>query len=147
MQNGTFSPVSLTEQPGPAHLMQVIRCNCSSAGNCSSKLCTCRKNGLKCIVTCGHCRGEDCSNAHVGNKLTDNIEDPDETTDDVDELGLTDVPTDDALSCDIQEDAYDELENDTGCEFFFDSHFEAEIALCVEEVVEQCGRQQSHFAR
>ena len=135
MANGKFSPVSLTDKPGPPHLMQVIRCNCSSAGNCSSKQCTCRKNGLKCIAACGHCHGEDCTNADVNNAVTDINEEPDETTDKVDELCSQDAPTDDTRSCDRQDDAYEELDNDTGCEFFFDSNFEAEIALCFEEVV------------
>ena len=52
-------------QPGPPELMKVICCNCKSVQPCSSQLCSCRKNGLKCISACGHCHGVDCHNAEA----------------------------------------------------------------------------------
>lgn len=41
----------------------VIRCNCKTSKNkCGSILCKCRKNGLKCTLTCRDCRGMACTN-------------------------------------------------------------------------------------
>jgi hypothetical protein len=55
----------MRQQPGPPYLMKVIYCNCNSERACSSQMCTCRKNNLKCIEACGHCHGKDCSNVEV----------------------------------------------------------------------------------
>ena len=43
----------------PDDLLQVIRCNCklTSRNPCGSNLCSCRRNGLKCVPACGDCRG------------------------------------------------------------------------------------------
>lgn len=30
---------------------------------CSSQVCSCRKHGLKCVVSCKHCCGKVCDNA------------------------------------------------------------------------------------
>ena len=30
---------------------------------CSSQVCSCRKHGLKCVVSCKHCCGKGCNNA------------------------------------------------------------------------------------
>ena len=41
----------------------VIRCNYKTSKNkCGSILCKCRKNGLKCMLTCRDCRGMACTN-------------------------------------------------------------------------------------
>jgi hypothetical protein len=43
----------LTDKDGaPSPLLDVIRCNCKTV--CSTKQCTCRKNGLDCSSGCGH---------------------------------------------------------------------------------------------
>jgi cellobiose-specific phosphotransferase system component IIA len=63
LKGSSLFPIPMQQQPGPPELMKVIFCNCKSDKPCSSQLCTCRKNNLKCIVACGHCHGVDCANA------------------------------------------------------------------------------------
>ena len=45
-------PVRMAQSAAPE---RIIGCNCG--GNCDKKICTCRRNGLLCIATCGQCRG------------------------------------------------------------------------------------------
>ena len=50
----------------PACVLKVIRCNCKEgAKQCGTNRCTCRKNGLSCLSTCGECNGEECENREV----------------------------------------------------------------------------------
>jgi hypothetical protein len=65
LQSGFLHPIPMIQKPGPPELMKVIYCNCKSDKACSSQLCTCRKNNLKCIAACGHCHGSDCANAEI----------------------------------------------------------------------------------
>ena len=34
-------------------------------GNCSTRACTCMRNGIKCSVACEHCKRSACMNATV----------------------------------------------------------------------------------
>jgi len=54
----------------PEDLLKVICCNCKS--NCTSHQCTCHKHGLSCVLACGHCHGQDCSNSDVVSNCNDN---------------------------------------------------------------------------
>ena len=58
-------PVMTDLDPAPESLLKFVRCKCklSSKNPCGSNICSCRKNGLKCITACGDCRGESCKNA------------------------------------------------------------------------------------
>ena len=56
-----YSPILTDLPPAPAELLKIIRCDC--AKDYSSARCTCRKNGLKCSLACGHCQGTSCTNA------------------------------------------------------------------------------------
>ena len=46
-----YSPVLTDLPPAPPELL--IRYDCTT--DCTSARCTCRKNGLKCTLACGHC--------------------------------------------------------------------------------------------
>ena len=56
-----FVPILTDLPPAPAELLKIIRCDCTT--DCSSGHCTCRKNGMKCTLACGHCQGSACTNA------------------------------------------------------------------------------------
>ena len=58
-------PVMTDLAPAPESLLKFVRCKCklTSKYTCGSNVCTCRKNGLKCVTACGDCRGESCMNA------------------------------------------------------------------------------------
>ena len=34
----------------------------TSKNQCGTNVCSCKKNGLKCMSACGGCHGEDCNN-------------------------------------------------------------------------------------
>jgi len=63
LHRSKLQPIAMTQQPGPPHLMSVIRCNCTT--HCRTQHCSCRKNRLKCIEACGHCHGVDCDNVEL----------------------------------------------------------------------------------
>ena len=75
-EDGKLVPIPTDLEPAPDDLLKVIRCNCksSSANQCSSNICTCRKNGLHCIAACGGCRGESCFNAQQVTMREDELE-------------------------------------------------------------------------
>ena len=52
-----FCPIKTTYPAAPDNLLQFIRCKCKSSSKnpCKSNLCSCRKNGLKCVVSCLNC--------------------------------------------------------------------------------------------
>ena len=60
-----LKPIMTDLPPAPDFLLNVVRCNCktSSRNTCGTTLCSCRKNGLKCVQACGDCRGVACENA------------------------------------------------------------------------------------
>ena len=49
------------------HLERVIRCKCEliSKNPCGTNICSCRKNGIKCMPACGNCHGNNCNNQLV----------------------------------------------------------------------------------
>ena len=53
-------PVKMSRLSAPDRLLKIMRCNCG--GNCSTRTCTCRKNGFHCTPACGQCKGITCSN-------------------------------------------------------------------------------------
>ena len=65
-EGSSFVPVKTDNDVAPAELLKFIRCNCKSLNNmCNSMICTCRRYGLKCVASCGKCRGEICENVEV----------------------------------------------------------------------------------
>ena len=54
-----YAPVPSTEPIAPNYLLKCITCNCE--GDCSTRRCCCKKQGVKCISACGTCHG-DCKN-------------------------------------------------------------------------------------
>jgi len=60
-----LSPIMTDLDAAPENLLQFIRCKCklTSKNPCGTNICSCRKNGLKCVTACGDCRGEDCKNS------------------------------------------------------------------------------------
>ncbi|CAC5416125.1 unnamed protein product [Mytilus coruscus] len=54
-------PTKSVLPPAPEVLLNIIRCYCKQ--NCDSKCCTCRKHRLDCSISCGECRGVNCSNS------------------------------------------------------------------------------------
>ena len=63
----TLIPVKTDLQPAPPNLLKYIHCKCkiSSKNTCGTQACSCRKNGLSCILACGDCRGKVCQNRLV----------------------------------------------------------------------------------
>ena len=44
-------------------ILKVIRCKCKTGTDAAcGKRCPCQKNGLFCVMACGQCQGEECSN-------------------------------------------------------------------------------------
>ena len=61
----SMEPTKTDLDPAPEWLLKVIRCNCKSTSlrQCSSKSCSCQRNGLHCVDACGDCHGEGCGNS------------------------------------------------------------------------------------
>ena len=57
-----YTPVKTADNMAPEDILKFIHCKCKS--NCISRACSCRKNGLKCVLACTNCRGE-CENNDV----------------------------------------------------------------------------------
>ena len=69
-------PIPTTKDVAPENLLKVIRCKCKSTNNqCGTNVCTCRKHGIKCMLACGGCHGENCKNKMMSlfNKFTTNF--------------------------------------------------------------------------
>ena len=58
-------PIMTDLDPAPDNMLKFIRCKCkvSSRNPCGTNVCSCRKNGLKCVPACRDCRGETCNNS------------------------------------------------------------------------------------
>ena len=54
IDSGKCTPISTTLAPAPQELLNFIRCNCkpTSRDPCSTNVCSCRKNTLKCVAAC-----------------------------------------------------------------------------------------------
>lgn len=63
MQNESLLvPLTTTKSIAPVNVIKVIRCKCKSKKRqCETKVCTCRKNGIKFMAACAGCHGESCS--------------------------------------------------------------------------------------
>ena len=59
--NGSFEPIDTILEPGPAELLNVIRCKLSTKNLCGANNCSCRKNGLPCVTACRNCHGNNCT--------------------------------------------------------------------------------------
>ena len=69
-ENGSLCPTMTDLDAAPSKVFNFIRCKCkeSSKKQCGTKLCSCRKSGLKCVMACQGCRGQICNNIdHVVN--------------------------------------------------------------------------------
>ena len=62
-ENG-YDPIVTDNIVAPESLLKFIRCKCKITNKemCATNICSCRKHGLKCMPTCGYCRGEESSN-------------------------------------------------------------------------------------
>ena len=62
--NGILFPIKTDQIVAPENLLKIIRCKCKleSRNTCGSNLCSCVRNGLKRVLACGNCRGEECNN-------------------------------------------------------------------------------------
>lgn len=71
-------PVKMSQPPAPDRLLKIMRCNC--AGNCNTRTCTCRKNGLHCTPSCGQCKGITCLNGPPVDIEENEVENDDDET-------------------------------------------------------------------
>ena len=56
-----YEPVPTLDPMAPEGLLKFTSCNCH--GDCSNRQCSCKKNGVMCISTCGVCKGITCINS------------------------------------------------------------------------------------
>ena len=71
--SNTLIPVMTNMQMAPDGLIKTVFCNCKfGERQCMSNICSCRKNGLKCISACGICEGKECCNSNVYSREMDN---------------------------------------------------------------------------
>ena len=65
LEGSAFTPTMTDLNAAPDNLLKFVRCKCklSSKNPCSTNMCSCRKNGLKCVTACGDCHGEGCNNS------------------------------------------------------------------------------------
>ena len=63
LRNGEYFPIYSKEPVAPADLLKFVRYNCklTSKNPCLTN-CSCKKDGLHCVVACGNCRGDGCQN-------------------------------------------------------------------------------------
>ena len=63
-------------EPGPAELLNVIRCNCkrSTKNPCGANNCSCRKISLPCVTACRNFHGSNCTSVSKF-EITDDSED------------------------------------------------------------------------
>ena len=59
-----LSPIMMDINVAPENLLKFVRCKykLSSKNPCSTNMCLCRRNGLKCVTACEDYRGESCNN-------------------------------------------------------------------------------------
>ena len=55
-----FAPITTDLAAAPENYLKFVRCKCklSSKNPCGTNICSCHKNGLKCVTACGDCRGK-----------------------------------------------------------------------------------------
>ena len=69
--DGLLQPIKTDLPPGPANLLEIIRCKCTTG--CSTAICSCRKHGIDCSNLCGDCKGIHCSNSQLPNLDDDEV--------------------------------------------------------------------------
>ena len=69
--DGYLVPIPTDKDVAPANILKAIKCRYKSTSKyqCGTSLCSCKRNGLKCMSEHGGCHGEDCNNKKV-NKLS-----------------------------------------------------------------------------
>ena len=62
-----MQPIMTDLDAAPSKFLKLIRCKCktSNKAQCATKLCPCRKSGVKCVSAYGKCRGETCKNLDI----------------------------------------------------------------------------------
>ena len=70
-----LKPTRMTQEAAPKSLLNIVKCNCSKA--CNTNICSCKKNGLKCTLACGKCKGISCLNVLPSDE--DDFEDNEQT--------------------------------------------------------------------
>ena len=64
VENNFLIPVYTSKPLLPEKFLKKFNCGCSKGmAGCVSKVCTCKKLGLKCSVFCKVCKGRDCQNS------------------------------------------------------------------------------------
>ena len=65
LEGSTFTPIMTDLDAVPDSLLKFVQCKfkLSSKNLCSTKVCSCHKNGLKCVTACGDCHGKVCNNS------------------------------------------------------------------------------------
>ena len=65
LEGSAFAPIMTDLDAAPESLLKFVRCKCklSSKNPYSIDVCSCRKNGLKCVTACGDYHGEGCNNS------------------------------------------------------------------------------------
>ena len=65
LDGSVLIPIMTDLDAAPKSLLKFVRCKCklTSKNPCGNNLCSCRKNGLKCVSACGDCRGQNCKNS------------------------------------------------------------------------------------
>ena len=75
LDGNVLVPVMTDEAPAADELLNVVCCNCqmTSQNPCGGSSCSCRANGLKCVPSCGDCRGTECQNFEKPDILCDSV--------------------------------------------------------------------------
>ena len=62
-------PIPTDKDVAPANVLKVIKCRCKSTSKnqFETNLCSCKKNGLKCMSANAECHGETCNSKKVSN--------------------------------------------------------------------------------
>ena len=65
LEGSVFTPILTDLHATPDSLLKFVRCKCklSYKNPCSTNICSCRKNGLKCVTACRDCHGEGYNNS------------------------------------------------------------------------------------
>ena len=81
LENQRMVPIMTDLDAAPATVLKFICCKCKSNNRkqCATNMCSCFKNGLKCVAACGHCRGENCHNISVQRLVLDDNDDESES--------------------------------------------------------------------
>ena len=85
LEGNSLVPVMTDTEPAPDELLNVIRCGCraTSTNPYSGKKCSCRSNGLKCVVACRGCRGTECQNGEAAELVADEHNDIEDEFDNI----------------------------------------------------------------